>query len=396
MVKNKVIRKDYIDKLLRFKDLTGIVKIITGMRRCGKSTLLRQYMNVLIGEGIEKDRIIYINFDSKKNKHLLNEDVLYDHLISKTSEKMTYFLLDEIQMVKGWERVVDSLQEDADADIYITGSNAYMLSTELSTFLTGRNIPINMLPLSFREFKELNGYENDEKAFDEYLSTGSMPVIRKDMQKDDAFGIIGAIRSDIIVKDIAHRNKMTNIDMLERIIDFLFSEIGNRISGNSISKELRIDNKTADSYLKMIRESLMFYRARQYDLEGKIILTTPSKYYCTDIGMRNASVGEYSRNIGRSVENIVFLELMRREYNVQTGKLNDLEIDFVADKGGKREYYQVSMTMLDEDVRKRETRPFAAVKDGNRKVILTMDRIGLGVYEGIECVNVIDWLLMKE
>ena len=396
MAEDVVIRRDYLEKLMRYKDKTDIVKIITGMRRCGKSTLLRQYRDLLVRDGIDKERIVHINLESKKNRHLLDEDVFYDHLISKTSGKRTYFLLDEIQKVTGWERVVDSLIIDADADIYITGSNAYMLSTELSTFLTGRNIPINMLPLSFKEFKELNGHENDEKAFNEYLSIGSMPILRKDMRKDDVFEVVGAIRSDIIVKDISNRNKMTDVAMLERIIDYLFSEIGNQISGNSISKELRIDNKTADSYLKMIRESLMFYQAKRYDLEGKIILTTPSKYYCTDIGMRNASIGEYSRNIGRSIENTVFLELLRRGYNVHTGKLKDMEVDFVANKGGVREYYQVSMTMLDEDVQKRETRPFTALNDGIRRIILTMDRIGLGVYEGTERMNVIDWLLMKE
>jgi predicted AAA+ superfamily ATPase len=393
VAKNIVIRKEYLEKLMRYKDKTDIVKIVTGMRRCGKSTLLHQYRNMLIAEGIEEERIIYLNLDSKTNRHLLNEDVFYDHLMSKTSEKRTYFLLDEIQKVTGWERSVDSLLIDADADIYITGSNAYMLSTELSTYLTGRNVPINMLPLSFKEFKELNSHVNDEKAFDEYLSIGSMPIVRKDMLKDDVFEIVGAIRSDIIVKDISHRNKMTDVATLERIVDYLFSEIGNQISGNSISKELRIDNKTADSYLKMIRESLMFYQAKRYDLEGRIILTTLSKYYCTDLGMRNASIGEYSRNIGRSIENIVFLELLRRGYNVHIGKLNDMEIDFVADKGGSREYYQVSMTLLDEAVQKRETRPFAAVNDGIRRVIITMDRVGLGIYEGIERVNVIDWLL---
>jgi predicted AAA+ superfamily ATPase len=396
MAKSIVIRKEYLEKLMRYKDRTDIVKIITGMRRCGKSTLLHQYMDILAEEGIEKERIVYINLDSKTNRHLLNEDVFYDHLMSKTSEKRTYFLLDEVQKVVGWERSIDSLLIDADADIYVTGSNAYMLSTELSTYLTGRNVPINMLPLSFREFKELNSHANDEKAFNEYLSAGSMPVIRKDMQKDDVFEIVGAIRSDIIVKDISRRNKMTDVATLERIVDYLFSEIGNQISGGSISKELKIDNKTADSYLKMIRESLMFYQAKRYDLEGRIILTTPSKYYCTDLGMRNASIGEYSRNLGRSIENVVFLELLRRGYNVHTGKLNDLEIDFVADKGGSREYYQVSMTVLDEAVQKRETRPFAAVKDGIRRLILTMDRVGLGVYEGIERMNVIDWLLYEK
>ena len=393
MAKDTVIRKDYLEKMLRYKDKTDLVKVITGMRRCGKSTLLHQFMDVLEKEGISKKRIVYLNMNSKVNRHLLNADSFYDHLMSRVSEERTYFLLDEIQRVTEWEKAIDSLLIDTDADIYITGSNAYLLSTELSTFLTGRTIQINMLPLSFKEFMELNKLENNEKAFDDYLSIGSMPIIRKIMPKDDIFEIVDAIRSDIVVKDIAKRNKMTDVTMLERIIDYLYSEIGNKISGHSISKELRIDNKTAESYLKMIRESLLFYQVKRHDLRGKMILTTPSIYYCTDLGMRNAAIGEYSRDIGRSIENLVFLELLRRGYIIHAGKQGSSEIDFVTDKGGQREYYQVSMTVLDKDVEKREMKPLLEMNDGNKRTILTMDRIGLGTYGGIERVNVIDWLL---
>jgi len=395
MAKDEILRTDYLEKLMRYKDLTDLIKVIAGMRRCGKSTLLKQFRNELIKSGIDKKNVIHINLDSKANRSLLNEDALYDHLISKSSKERTYILLDEVQNVTGWERVVDSLLIDADADVYITGSNAYMLSTELSTYLTGRTVTINMLPLSFKEFKELNRYEDDEKAFNEYISVGSMPIIRKEMSKDDMFEIIGAIRSDIIVKDIARRNKLTDVAMLERMIDYLFSEIGNQISGHSISKELKVDNKTADNYLKMIRESLMFHQVKRYDLEGKIILTTPSKYYCTDLGMRNASIGEHTRNIGRSIEDVVFLELLRRGYSVRTGRTGDTEIDFVADKGGTKEYYQVAKTLLDDKVERREKRPLDAVNDGKR-TILTTDRIGIGTYAGIEYANVMDWLLGKK
>jgi len=393
MAKDVVIRNDYLEKLMRYKDRTDLVKIITGMRRCGKSTLLYQYRDRLMEDGIGKDRIIYINMNSKKNRHLLDENSFYDHLMSNISEERTYFLLDEIHKVTGWERVVDSLLIDTDADIYITGSNAYMLSTELATYLTGRSVPINMLPLSFREFKELNSLKDNEKAFDDYLSIGSMPVIRKNMHKDDIFEIVGAIRSDIMVKDIAVRKKLTDVSLLQRIIDYLFSEIGNQISGNSIAKELKVDNKTAENYLEMIKESLMFYQVKRYDLKGKMVLTTPSIYYCTDLGMRNASIGEYSRDIGRSIENVVFIELLRRGYSIQAGKAGDSEIDFVADIGGRREYYQISKTIFDENTEKREMRPLLEMNDGNKRTILTMDRVGLGTYKGIERVNIIDWLL---
>ena len=393
MAKDTVLRRDYLEKLKRYKDRTDIVKIITGMRRCGKSTLLKQYADLLKEDGVKEDRITYLNLDSKANRDLLDEDSLYDHLMSGASKGRSYLLLDEIQNVPRWEKAVNSLLIDSDADIYITGSNAYLLSTELSTYLTGRSVPINVLPLSFKEFRELNGIEDAEKAFGDYLSAGSIPIIRNDMLKDDIFDLVGAVRSDIMVKDISYRKKLTDVPVLERIADYLFSEIGNPISGNSISKELKIDNKTAESYLHMIRESLMFYQIKRYDLRGKIILTTPSKYYCTDLGMRNAAIGEYTRDLGRSIENIVCLELMRRGYSVHAGRLGDLEVDFVADRGGRREYYQVSMTLLDEDTEKREMRPLLELEDGSKRIILSMDRIGLGTYGGIERVNIIDWLL---
>ena len=393
MAKDTIIREDYVEKLMRYKDQTDLVKVITGMRRSGKSTLLQQFMDRLIENGVKEERITYLNFDSKKNKHLLGEDLLYDHLISKVSEKGSYVFLDEIQNVPGWERVIDSLMIDTDADIYVTGSNAYMLSTDLSTYLTGRSIPIHVLPLSFKEFKELNSLEDNEKAFGDYISTGSMPKLRADMPKDDAFEIVNAICLDIMFKDIAYRKKLTDVRTLGRVIDYLFSEMGNPISGSSVSRELKIDDKTAESYLQTIRESLMFYQAKRFDLKGKTVLTTPSIYYCTDLGMRNAAIGEYSRDIGRSIENVVYLELLRRGYSVHTGKIGNREIDFVAAKSGKKEYYQVSMTILDENTREREIRPFRELNSPGKRTILTMDRLGLGSEDNVDIINVIDWLV---
>jgi len=393
VAKDTIIREDYVEKLMRYKDQTDLVKVITGMRRSGKSTLLQQFMDRLIENGVKEERITYLNFDSKKNKHLLGEDLLYDHLISKVSEKGSYIFLDEIQNVPGWERVIDSLMIDTDADIYVTGSNAYMLSTDLSTYLTGRSIPIHVLPLSFKEFKELNSLEDNEKAFGDYISTGSMPKLRADMSKDDAFEIVNAIRLDIMFKDIAYRKKLTDVRTLERVIDYLFSEMGNPISGSSVSRELKIDDKTAESYLQTICESLMFYQAKRFDLKGKTVLTTPSIYYCTDLGMRNAAIGEYSRDIGRSIENVVYLELLRRGYSVHTGKIGNREIDFVAAKSGKKEYYQVSMTILDENTREREIRPFRELNSPGKRTILTMDRLGLGSEDNVDIINVIDWLV---
>jgi len=388
-----VIRRDYLEKMMNFKDQTDLVKVITGMRRSGKSTLLQQYIDKLVKEGVGKDRITYLNFDSKMNKHLLDKDQLYEHLMSGSLEKGSYLFLDEIQNVPGWEMVIDSLMIDTDADIYITGSNAYMLSTELSTYLTGRTIQINVLPLSFREFKERNSLDDSDKAFGDFISNGSMPKLRAEISKDDAFEIVNSIRLEIMFKDIAYRKKTTDMRTLERMIDHLFSEIGNPISGNSISKELKIDDKTAENYLQMIRESLMFYQAKRIDLKKKTVITTPSLYYCTDLGMRNAAIGEYSRDIGRSIENVVFLELLRRGHSVHAGRIGTREIDFVADKIGKRDYYQVSMTLLDEGTRERELRPLREVDGPGKRIVLTMDRMGLGAEGGIEIINIIDWLL---
>ena len=393
MTNETVIRREYLEKMMSFKDQTDLVKVITGMRRSGKSTFLQQLIDKLVGEGVSEGRITYLNFDSKKNKHLLDEGRLYEYLIPMVSEKGSYLFLDEIQNVPGWEKVIDSLMIDTDADIYITGSNAYMMSTELSTFLTGRTIQINVLPLSFMEYMELNSLEDKDKAFGAYISTGSMPKLREEMSKDDAFEIVNTIRSDIMIKDIAYRKKLTDVRTLERMIEYLFSEVGNPISGSSISKELKIDNKTAENYLQMIRESLMFYQAKRCDLKGKIILSTPSLYYCTDLGMRNAAIGEYSRDIGRSIENVVFLELLRRGHSVHAGRIGAREIDFVADKSGKRDYYQVSMTLLDEATRERELRPLREVDGPGKRIVLTMDRLGLGAEGNVEIINIIDWLL---
>jgi predicted AAA+ superfamily ATPase len=397
MENGNVLRRGYLEKLSEYRDDTGSAKVITGMRRCGKSTLMEQYISLLTASGVNKKQISYLNMESKANRGLLNEDSLYDHLVAGKSKGRSYIFIDEIQNVPGWERTIASLMIDLDCDIYLTGSNAYFLSTDLSTHMTGRSAPINMLPLSFGEFLELNRYKENEKqsAFADYISRGSMPKIRREMSIDLVFETLDTIRSDIIVKDIQKRKKITDNTILGRIIDYLFSEIGNPISVHSVAKNLGIDDKTVDDYISAVSESLMFYRVKRYDLRGNVILRTPEKFYCTDLGMRNAAIGEYSRDTGRSIENIVFLELLRRGYRVSVGKIGNLEVDFVADKGGNREYFQVAQTVMDGDVLERELKPLEEIRDNLNKTLLTMDVVYQENINGIRHYNIIDWLTWK-
>jgi predicted AAA+ superfamily ATPase len=389
----QVLRREYLDTLLRFRDQPGVVKIITGMRRCGKSTLMRQFISALKDSGVDEDRIIYLDMEDLDNFELRDGLALHKYLRSKKTAKRPYILLDEVQNISMWEEVVASEMVALDADVYLTGSNAYFLSTELSTYLTGRSVSIHMMPLSFKEFMELNGYTDIDAGFDDYLLRGSLPLINDRMNTDDVYSILRSVRSDIVLRDIASRKKLTDIGTLQKIVDYLFSEIGNPISANSIAKSLKMDNKTVDNYLTMIAESLIFYQTKRYDLKGRTILTTSSKYYCTDMGMRNSSIAEYGRDSGRTLENIVFLELLRRGYSVTVGKLGDLEIDFVADKSGNREYFQVALTVSDKNVLERELRPMLDIRDNLEKTLLTADPVLQKNIDGIKHYNVKKWLL---
>ena len=396
-----MIRTEYLEHLKRYRDDTGFVKIITGMRRCGKSTLMKQYISELRSSGVSDDKIMFMNMESLSNKRYLDQNMLYEHLMSAVPEDMCYVLIDEIQKVDGWENVISSLMVDRKCDIYLTGSNAYFLSTELSTLMTGRSIQINMLPLSFKEFVGYNSLNANLDSFKRYMTIGSLPVIHADMDRERIFETLDMVRSDIIVKDIQKRKKMTDNTMLRRTIDYLFSEIGNPMSVHSIASSLGIDDKTADSYFSAVTESLMFYRAKRYDLKGKKILKTNDKIYCTDMGMRNAVIEEDLRDRGRVLENLVFLELMRRGYRLTVGKLGDLEVDFIAYRGGKREYLQVAWSVADDEASDgklrpldRELRPLEGIKDNFKKTLLTTDPVG-GSIGGIEIRNVVDWMMEK-
>ncbi|MCL2608224.1 MAG: ATP-binding protein [Methanomassiliicoccaceae archaeon] len=394
MEPKEVIRTEYLDRLNRYRNDTGFAKIITGMRRCGKSTLMKQYIFELKSSGVKDEKIIFMNLESLSNKKYLDPDMLYEHLISVMPDDLCYVFLDEIQKVNGWENVISSLMVDRKCDIYLTGSNAYFLSTELSTYMTGRSIRINMFPLSFKEFIGYNSLYADIDSLKRYMSIGSLPLIRNDMDRERIFETLDMVRSDVIVKDIQTRKKMTDNTMLRRTIEYMFSEIGNPVSVHSIATALGIDDKTADGYISAATESLMFYRAKRYDLRGKKILRTNDKIYCTDTGMRNAVIEEDLRDRGRVLENLVYLELMRRGYRVTVGKLGDLEVDFVADRSGKREYFQVAWSVEDDRTLERELRPLESIKDNFKKTLLTADP-GNGNAGGIEIKNVTEWMIGK-
>ncbi|MCL1811583.1 MAG: ATP-binding protein [Methanomassiliicoccaceae archaeon] len=395
MEHREIVRTEYLNRLRRYKDDTGFVKIITGMRRCGKSTLMRQYMSELKASGVSERNIVFMNMESLSNKEYLNAESLYEHLMSIMPKEMSYVFLDEIQKVDSWERAISSMMVDRECDIYLTGSNAYFLSTELSTFMTGRSIQIDMLPFSFKEFTEHNSLAADLDALKRYMAIGSMPSVRSDMDPERVFETLDMIRSDVIVKDIQKRKKITDNTILRRTIEYLFSEIGNPLSVHSVALSLGIDDKTADGYLSAITESLMFYRAKRYDLRGKKILTTNDKIYCTDLGMRNGVIGEDLRDRGRALENLVFLELMRRGYRVSVGKLGNIEVDFIASRGGKNEYFQVAWSVSDAGTLERELRPLEGIRNNLRKTLLTTDP-GNGSAEGIEIRNIVEWLIDKE
>ena len=382
-----VLRTEYLDKLMRFKDRTDIVKVITGIRRCGKSTLLMQFKELLIKEGVKDDDIIYLNFESFQNERFLDRRKLMKHLLNVGSGRK-YLLLDEIQMVKEWEILINSILVDMDADVYITGSNAYFLSTDLSTYLTGRSVAIDMLPLSFNEFSELNG--NDDMM--EYLNMGGMPTIRSDMRYEDAQDVLNNINSTILLNDVVSRNNIRDVSSLIKILEYVYSEIGNLMSSNSIAKQLGINDKTVDNNMRMLEESLLIIKVPRYDMKGRNILKGQCKYYATDTGMRNALLRSRDRDIGRLVENTVFLELRRRGYTVTVGKYGDNEIDFTAYKDQVSEYYQVTKTVIDDAVLEREMRPLVDINDNYSKTIITLDAPPQKNIKGIRFVKLKEFL----
>ena len=390
-------RKQYMNKLIKMKE-EKIIKVITGIRRCGKSTLLTLFQEYLKQNGVGDDQIISINFEDMQYEHLLGYRELYGYVTTRLAEgKKTYVFLDEIQSVPEFQRTVDSLYIKDDIDVYITGSNAHLLSGDLATLLTGRYIEINMLPLSFAEYYELKGGGDKRNAFVSYYLNGAFPqaaVIADDEIRQD---YIRGIYNTILLKDIVARKRISDVELLESVTRFLFDNIGNIVSSNKIAGSLtsygrKTNPITVENYVTALLDSYILYKASRYDVKGKQHLKSLEKYYVSDVSLRHHLLGGRDRDVGRILENIVYLELVRRGYTVKIGKVGDKEVDFVAATGDERAYYQVAASILDPNTFAREFAPLQAINDHYPKFVLTMDDLPSGL-DGIRQINIADWLL---
>lgn len=396
-------RKEYLKQLINWRD-KKVIKVITGVRRCGKSTLMDLYKSCLLEQGVANEQIISINFEDYDYIDLLEPRNFYAYVKERilSDGRMTYCFFDEIQNVKDFERVVDSLYIKPNVDIYITGSNAYMLSSELATLLSGRYVEIKMLPLSFKEYVEASGDERElARKYRSYIETSSFPYVL-DMKQDARVirEYLNGIYNTIVVKDITQRNKFPDTMMLESVLRFAYDNIGNILSTKKIADTMtsdgrKIDTKTVEKYLNALMESYMLYQCKRYNIKGKQYLKTLDKYYAVDMGMRKVLLGSKAMDAGHILENIVYLELLRRGYDVYIGKVDDLEVDFVAmdDKG--MTYYQVSATVRDEKTLKRELASLQSINDHYPKILLTLDDDQEMEYAGIRKINALDWLLEK-
>ena len=393
-------RKQYLEKLISLKD-KKIIKIITGVRRCGKSTLMEMFINYLIENGVDKHNIIFINFEDYDFYELRDPSKLYEYIKKLIDpNKQTYIFLDEIQHVTDFPRIVDALYIKNNIDIYITGSNAYMLSSELATLISGRYIEISMLPLSFSEYVASTGDKTDlARKYREYIENSSFPyAIELKNQPRDVKAYLEGIYNTVVVKDIVSRKKITDVIMLENVIRFVFDNIGNKLSIRKIADTLnsdgrKTDTKTIEKYISGLIESFVIYKAYRYNIKGKELLKTLEKYYVVDIGLRYMLLGSRSTDVGHILENIVYLELLRRGYDVYVGKFDDLEIDFVAVNDKKTVYYQVAASVRDEKILERELRSLNSIQDHYEKIILTLDEDPEADYDGIRRINVLDWLI---
>ena len=428
-------RNIYLNQLIAFKDKEP-VKVITGIRRCGKSSLLKLMQEYLLNSGVKQDQIISINFESLEFQDM-NYKELYEYVKKKIpTTKRAYLFFDELQRIERWEDAINSFRVDFDCDIYITGSNSYLLSSEYSTYLSGRYVEIKMYPLSFKEFIDFHGYklneyktpigekrkravnENDEiveirDLFDAYMRYGGMPGIADvGLEQDKAMTLLDGVYSTVVVRDILEREKrrglrqITDAELLRKIILFLADNIGNNTSLNSVSNTLVSENmiqnrerqgkpatQTIASYVGALKESYMFYDVKRFDIKGKEYLRTLGKYYIVDIGLRNYLLGFRDRDRGHSLENIVYFELLRRGFDVAIGKIDNLEVDFIATSANEKMYIQVTESMKNELVRERELKSLQKIHNNYKKMVITLDKALDDEYDGIQSIDVIEWLL---
>ncbi len=397
-----VNRDIYMNKLLAYKD-TEFIKVITGIRRCGKSSLLKLFMEKILEED-KNANVIYMNFESFEYDDIVNYKDMYNKISKRIIRtKTNYILLDEVQRIEEWEKAVNAMIVDFKSDIYITGSNAYLLSSELSTYLSGRYVEIKVLPLSFKEYLDFTVLEDKktlEDKFIEYIKFGGMPGIITIKNEENLYeDAIKGIYNTVFMKDVVERNKLLDAILLEKILRFLMSNIGSLISSKKIadfltSQGTKITHNTVLNYLQMLENAYIIYKVPRYDIKGKEILKTLEKYYIVDTGIRNVTLGFRDSDFGHIIENVVYFELIRRGYDVTVGKNNSLEVDFIATNPNDKKYYQVTYTMLDDNVKKRELGVLKNIKDNYEKTVITMDRLYNNTSEeGIKIKYLIDFLL---
>lgn len=402
-------RPAYMEQLIANRDV-DLVKIVTGIRRAGKSSLLDLYHQYLLDNHVPKQNIIHMNLESLRYRDLTGYLAFYDYVSALIPpEGKSYLIFDELQAVEHWEKAVESFRLDFDVDIYITGFNAYLLSTEFSTLLSGRYVEIRVLPLSFQEFLSFYEFETPvtiEEKFQKYLQFGGMPVLREyrfhEARSNQA---LEGIYSTVVLRDILQRNPQADQNTLQKIVLFLCSNIGSITSPNKIGNVLsgegeirtgkgkNMAGKTVEKYISMLNRAFVFYSVGRYDVKGKQLLKTLGKNYVIDMGLRNVLLGYRDADRGHMLENIVFLELLRRDYRVYIGKVGETEVDFVAERPDDKLYIQVTESMQLPETRERELRPLRMIPDHYEKIVLSMDRDYIRSYEGIRSLNVIDWLL---
>lgn len=395
----RILRKEYMDKLKGFKD-KKLVKVITGIRRCGKSTLMEMYRDWLLEQGVDKSRIIYVNFEDFDNFELRDPRNLYSFVKARlTDGGMTYIFFDEIQHVKNFPDVVNSLNIKPNTDVYLTGSNAYMLSSDIATLLSGRYVEIPMLPFSFSEYVNATGGENDlQRSYNKYITSSSFPYTLSLDNTEEITDYLNGVYNTIVVKDIMARKKIQDVTMLESVIRFAADNIGNLLSTKRIADLMtadgrKIDQKTVEKYMDALCETFFLYETKRYNIKGKQLLKSLSKYYIVDIGLRHMLLGSRSFDVGRILENEVYLELLHRRKKVYVGKNNQLEVDFVAIDDGCITYYQVAATVRDPQTLERELASLRQINDQYPKVLLTLDDDPDADYEGIRTTNALKWMM---
>lgn len=396
----------YLDKIMPFVD-TPFVKILTGVRRCGKSTILKMIIKKLREEKhVDDEQILSYRFDSMEYEDMTTKELYLELKLKIIQSKKTYLFLDEIQEIEGWEKVVNTLASDFDVDIYITGSNSRMMSSEISTYLTGRYITFHIYTLSFEEYlmfkKSYTTLKELKQEFSQYVRLGGFPATHlQDYSQDEVYTIVKDIYNSTIFSDIVRRNQVKKIDQLERVVKYTFNNIGNTFSAKSISnyfksEQRKIDNETVYSYLEKLQKAYILRKCFRYDLQGKNILKTQEKFYLADVSLRYSVLGYTVDSVASSLENIVYLELKRRGYNVYIGKTKDKEIDFVATKQNEKIYVQVTQEIKSEKTQKREYEQLLEIRDNYPKYVVMADDFAGGNYEGIKTMNIVDFLLSKE